>query len=89
MSDSQAKVEPFDFAFVGGPKALDGYLNTLHTFRTERAVIEDVMPAYSPQIVLVARGRAAMRFADGRIGTSCPAFAVTQLDAAALIVTTA
>lgn len=74
---------PFDFAFVAAPPALAGYLNSLHVFATAAARIEDVMPAYSPQLFLMRSGAATMRFADRREAHSSPAFVTTQLDRAA------
>ena len=73
----------FDFSFLAGPEGLAGYLNTLYSFSSEESVIEDIMPAYSPQLMLVSKGSAQLRFADGRVARSSPAFFVTQLDQAA------
>lgn len=73
----------FDFSFLAGPEGLAGYLNTLYSFASEESVIEDIMPAYSPQLMLVTKGSAQLRFADGRVAQSSPAFFVTQLDQAA------
>lgn len=58
-------------------------VNTFYVIETEAGRVEEIVPAYSAQLLLVIRGRLTMSYADGTTGfTNAIAFNAPQLRAA-------
>ena len=74
--------DPFEFRFVPAPESLAPYLNALALFRSDRAEMSDIMPSFSPQLMLFGEGSVTVHFENGDEQAPGPAFFVTQLDAA-------
>ncbi|WP_379548557.1 helix-turn-helix domain-containing protein [Qipengyuania sp. DSG2-2] len=76
------KEPPFEFGFAAMPPALRGYANAFYTFKSGAGKLHDIMPSYSPQLMLFSKGGVFMDFPDGRHGPISGPFFVTQLDEA-------
>lgn len=61
MSDQSAH----SFRFVQAPANLAGYLNSLYVLQVGEDGLQETLPAYSGQLLLVARGRGEMDFGRG------------------------
>lgn len=70
MADSPGNSAPYQFHFVAAPDDLAPYVNSLYVWRTDLPTLKDVMPAYSGQLVVFARGSGTMRFESGDIPTN-------------------
>ena len=66
--------QPYGIEWVAAPDDLAPYLNSLYILRTGDAALEDMMPAYSGQLVLAIKGGGEMEFADGSRARSTAAF---------------
>lgn len=73
MSENEGGEAPYRFEWVAAPEALKPYLNSLYILRVGDAAVADVMPAYSGQLLVVLKGEAAMKFADGSDARTGPA----------------
>ena len=73
---------PFEFGFADMPASLKGYVNAFYTFRCGADGLDDVMPSYSPQLMMFANGSVTMDFSSGIQGPVSGAFLVTQLEEA-------
>jgi AraC-like DNA-binding protein len=62
--------ESHSFEFVAAPKDLAPYLNSLYVWRSPADQLDDVLPAYSGQMVTFAEGRGRLQFDDGITETS-------------------
>lgn len=77
-------MEPkFRFRFIAAPADLAPYVNTLFVFETDEERLDDILPAYSAQMIAFGCGEARMQFAPDRVGRSSPAFFVTPMQQAA------
>lgn len=67
----------FQTRMIAPPAALAGSVHTFYVIETEAARIEEVLPAYSAQLVLLVRGQLTLSYADGRVarlsGIACNA----------------
>lgn len=52
----------------------EALVHTFYTIATEADEIEEAIPAYSAQLLVMVRGRVHFTFADGTTGTSAPVF---------------
>lgn len=52
----------------------EALVHTFYTIATEAGEIEEAIPAYSAQLLVMVRGRVHFTFADGTTGTSAPVF---------------
>ncbi|WP_284123936.1 helix-turn-helix domain-containing protein [Parerythrobacter aestuarii] len=73
----------FRFKFVAAPEDLAPYINTLFVFTTDEAQLDDVLPAYSAQLIAFGCGKARMQFDDDYVAESSQAFFVTPMQRAA------
>lgn len=78
MSGAQAGSEPYSFEFIAAPADLSPYLNSLYIWRADEPELADVLPAYSGQMVIFARGIARMQF-DREVGETSDAFFLAPL----------
>lgn len=77
-------MEPtFQFRFIPAPDELAPHINTLFAFETDEARLEDVLPAYSAQLLTFGCGNAQMDFGDGRIEQSSAASFIAPMKRAA------
>ncbi|ABC64653.1 AraC family transcriptional regulator [Erythrobacter litoralis] len=74
---------PFRFEFVAAPRDLAPYVNTLFVFETDRERLDDILPAYSAQMITFGRGHARMQFGDDHVGESSDAFFLAPMQQAA------
>nr|WP_137677077.1 helix-turn-helix domain-containing protein [Parerythrobacter lutipelagi] len=75
--------QPFRFCFIAAPDDLAAYVNTLFLFETDQAQFDDILPAYSAQLICFGRGRARMQLAPDRVAESSEAFFLTPMQQAA------
>ncbi len=73
----------FQFALYPPSQALRDYCHTLYTLECDADGIEDIVPAYSPQLLLFARGQAEITFSGGWMDRSSTASIVSQIEEAA------
>lgn len=73
----------FRFEFVAAPEDLAPYVNTLFVFSTDEARLDDILPAYSAQLIAFGRGKARMQFDEGHVAETSEAFFVTPMQKAA------
>tara|TARA_R100000049_G_scaffold1112_1_gene2517 strand:- start:175 stop:603 length:429 start_codon:yes stop_codon:yes gene_type:complete len=66
------------FEFVAAPPDLAPYLNSLYIWRTSDGQLDDVLPAYSGQMVVFGRGVGRMQF-DDVVSDTSDAFFVAPL----------
>lgn len=67
------------FEFVAAPADLAPYLNSLYIWRSPAERVDDVMPAYSGQMVVFAQGQGRMQFGPSDIQSSSDAFFLAPL----------
>lgn len=58
---------PFEFELIAAPGDLTDLVNTFFAIRTESGTIEEVMPAYSAQIMVYVEGSGTLNAPDGTI----------------------
>ncbi|MFM7349616.1 MAG: hypothetical protein ACKO01_09020 [Erythrobacter sp.] len=72
---------------IAPPAGLAGSVHTFYVIETEAARIEEVLPAYSAQFVLLVRGQLKLTYADGREARlSGVAFNAPQMRGAASLI---
>lgn len=74
MNRGQEAEEAYRFEWVKAPPDLTDYVNSLYILRAGSNPVDDVMPAYSGQLVLTLRGGGDMEFSDGNRAHPSPAF---------------
>ena len=74
---------PFRFEFVAAPEDLAGYVNTLFVFRTDLEQLDDILPAYSAQMMAFGLGSARMQLGKGQFAESDSAFFLSPMQSAA------
>lgn len=62
----------FRTKLIAPPAALAGLVNTFYIIETEAGQIMETIPAYSAQLIVVARGAFAITYADGRVARTTP-----------------
>ena len=73
---------PFKVWLVPPPPGLADLVNTFFAIRTEERVIDEILPAYSAQMVVFATGSAALKPANGKENrTSAVCFSAPLLEA--------
>ncbi len=60
----------FRYAMIAPEPSLARRVNTFYVIETEAGRVEEIIPAYSAQVLLVVRGKLAITFADGSVGRS-------------------
>lgn len=65
---------PFRTQMIAPPAAAAGLVHTFYVIATEGGQIEEAIPAYSAQLLVMVRGRVRFTFADGSIGQSATVF---------------
>lgn len=79
MADTgEGSQRPYSFEFVAAPADLEPCLNSFHIFRSSAGEMEDVLPAYSGQLICHLEGEGAIHF-DGEVGQSSDAYFVAPL----------
>ncbi|WP_435419084.1 helix-turn-helix domain-containing protein [Parerythrobacter aurantius] len=73
----------FRFRFIAAPADLARYINTLYVFETDEARFDDILPAYSAQIMAFGQGEARMQFAPDKVERSSEAFVIAPMQEAA------
>lgn len=77
-------MEPkFRFSFMPAPDDLALYINTLFSFETDERRFDDILPAYSAQLIAFGRGEARMRLAQEEVACSSAAFFLSPMQSAA------
>lgn len=66
--------EDYAFEWVKSPDDIAPYLNSLYILRSGGSTVEDMMPAYSGQLVILLQGGGTMYFADGSTARALPTF---------------
>ncbi len=56
----------FQFRLIAPPPALAAAINTFYVIETDVERVDEVLPAYSAQLVLVVRGQVRLTYAEGR-----------------------
>ena len=79
---TQADPPPFEFRFVEAPEPLAPYTNALTVFRSSLPELSDIMPSFSPQLMLFGEGTVRITYAGGGAKAPAEAFFVSQLDEA-------
>ena len=74
MNRGQEVEEAYRFEWVQAPSDLAPYVNSLYILCAGSQSVDDVMPAYSGQLVLTLRGGATMKFANGSHARASAAF---------------
>lgn len=74
MAEGDKGAVDYTFEWVESPADIAPYLNSLYLMRSGCAVVEDMMPAYSGQMVILLQGAATLFFATGGSGKATPAF---------------
>jgi len=67
------------FEFVAAPNDLAPYLNSLYVWRSPSDQLDDVLPAYSGQMVMFAKGVGRMQFDQGTVAETSDAFFLAPL----------
>jgi len=67
------------FEFVAAPPDLAPYLNSLYIWRSPADQLDDVLPAYSGQMVVFGRGVGRMQFDAGAVSETSDAFFLAPL----------
>jgi len=67
------------FEFVAAPPQLAPYLNSLYIWRSPDDQLDDVLPAYSGQMVVFGRGLGRMQFDGDHVGETSDAFFLAPL----------
>ncbi len=67
------------FEFVAAPSDLAPYLNSLYVWRSPDDQLDDVLPAYSGQMVVFGKGVGRMQFDDGEVSETSDAFFLAPL----------
>jgi AraC-like DNA-binding protein len=67
------------FEFVAAPPDLAPYLNSLYIWRSPDDRLDDVLPAYSGQMVVFGRGVGRMQFDGGEVAETSDAFFLAPL----------
>lgn len=65
MGDENSGAPPFSFEFVESPDDLKPYLNSLYILRVPKVAVDDFLPAYSGQMLIMPEGGGEMHFDDG------------------------
>ncbi|QZD91553.1 helix-turn-helix domain-containing protein [Qipengyuania xiapuensis] len=73
-SNGADAAEPYSFEWVEAPEDIARYLNSLYILRTGPQGVDDMMPAYSGQLLVTVRGGGVMHFGDGRDQRTLPAY---------------
>jgi len=63
---------PVEFELHAAPPDLLDFVNTFFVIRSDVAVLEEMMPAYSAQLMVFAEGRARLKAEDGLVFDSQP-----------------
>ena len=82
MGGSQGADPAYRFQFVAAPDDLAPYVNSLYSWRLSGERLDDVLPAYSGQLVVFAEGEGRMQFAGNRTGVTSDAFFLAPLQSA-------
>lgn len=78
-------MEPdFRFRFVPAPDDLALYINTLFAFETDQDRFDDILPAYSAQLIAFGTGEARMQLGPDNIARSNEAFFLAPMQHAAV-----
>lgn len=73
---------PFAFEFVPAPTDLAPYLNSLYILRIGPRGVEEMLPAYSGQLLLAASGSGGIDFGNGLVEAPQDAFFIGPLSSA-------
>ena len=71
---------PYEFRFLPVEGELTDYVNACITFRSSMDELSDVMPSFSPQLLLFGKGSVTIHFDGSDMVVPDEAFFVTQLD---------
>lgn len=74
MSGSHEETGSYEFEWVEAPKDIARYLNSLYILRTGPDGVDDMMPAYSGQLLVLLKGGGVMHFGNGKDARTRPAF---------------
>ena len=74
MSEQAGQEDGYVFEWVEAPPALARYLNSLYILRTGPKGVDDMMPAYSGQLLLTLSGGGIMHFGKGKDARTMPEF---------------
>lgn len=61
---------PFHYAMIAPGPQLERWVNTFYVIETKGGQVEETIPAYSAQLLLVIRGQLTVTYADGSVGRS-------------------
>lgn len=74
LSGKSDQQDDYLFEWVEAPSSLARYLNSLYVLRTGPKGVDDMMPAYSGQLLITLSGGGTMHFGKGRYGKALPEF---------------
>lgn len=77
-----AETSPYAFEFVPAPVDLAPYLNSLYLLRVSAKGVQEQLPAYSGQLLVVRKGRGTIDFGDGPVKSPKGGFFVGPLTVA-------
>lgn len=79
MSGPPGDTASHSFEFVAAPSDLTPYLNSLYIWRSPAEQLDDVLPAYSGQMVVFGQGVGRMQFDETTVSESSDAFFLAPL----------
>ena len=79
LSGLPSDIVSHSFEFVAAPPDLAPYLNSLYIWRSPDDRLDDVLPAYSGQMVVFGRGVGRMQFDGGAVSETSDAFFLAPL----------
>ncbi|MEX0342245.1 MAG: hypothetical protein AB3N06_06645, partial [Erythrobacter sp.] len=79
MSGPLGDTESHSFEFVAAPADLAPYLNSLYIWRSPEVQMDDVLPAYSGQMVVFGQGVGRMQFDADEVAETRDAFFLAPL----------
>ncbi len=79
MSGPHGDTASHSFEFVAAPSDLTPYLNSLYIWRSPSDQLDDVLPAYSGQMVVFGQGVGRMQFEDETVAETRDAFFLAPL----------
>ena len=79
MGEENSGEPPYSFEFVAAPEDLQPYLNSLYVLRAPKVAVDEMLPAYSGQLLIMVEGAGQMHFDGHGTGKTIEAFFLCTL----------
>lgn len=79
MGETSTAEPPYSFEFVAAPEDLQPYLNSLYILRAPEVDVDEMLPAYSGQLLLMVEGGGQMHFDEGVTHKTLESFFLTTM----------